>query len=210
MTKSSRQRPDVIALLKADHAEVKKLFADFKNSDDQDEKSEIAERICQMLTVHAACEEELVYPAAREVLDDPTLIPEAEVEHETAKNLIAQIEDGSADDERFDALVTVLGEYIDHHVKEEEGEIFPKMKAKGLDVMDLGAAVQARKAELMAELGTEEDSEDEGEEEEDEDEEEETETGGGRRSSQLRREEIPPSRGAKREVTESEGGSWTA
>jgi hemerythrin superfamily protein len=144
---------DVVALLKQDHAEVKKLFQQFEKAEDDDDKEQIARKICLMLTVHATCEEELVYPAAREVLDDEELIPEAEVEHETAKSLIAQIEEGTPGDERFDALVKVLGEYINHHVAEEEGEVLPKLKRKGIDVRDLGAAVQARKAELMAEMG---------------------------------------------------------
>jgi hemerythrin superfamily protein len=167
---AGKNGPDVIALLKKDHAEVKSLFKQFEKAEDGD-KAQIARDICQLLTVHAICEEELVYPAAREVLDDDTLIPEAEIEHETAKSLIEQIEDATPGDERFDALVTVLGEYIGHHVSEEENEIFPKLQSK-LDVRDLGAEVEARKAELTAELEMDEEDDEEEEEDEDEDDDE--------------------------------------
>ena len=89
----------------------------------------MAEQICQMLTVHATIEEELFYPAAREALgEDADLVDEADIEHASAKELIAQIEGSSPEDDHFDARVKVLGEYIDHHVKEEEGEMFPRQR----------------------------------------------------------------------------------
>ncbi|KQV88023.1 hemerythrin domain-containing protein [Pelomonas sp. Root1237] len=146
--------PDAIDLLTADHREVKSLFRAYdklvKADGDAGEKQAIALQICVMLTAHATAEEELFYPAARDVLgDDADLIDEADIEHASAKELIAQIEAGSPDDDHYDAKVKVLGEYIDHHVKEEEGEMFPKIRKSDLDLDTLGEAIAGRKAELM-------------------------------------------------------------
>lgn len=148
---------DAIKLLTADHKEVKALFKEYDKLVESDagdeEKQALAEEICLKLTVHATTEEEIFYPAAREVLgEDEDLIDEADVEHASAKDLIAQIQDSSPVEELYDAKVKVLGEYIDHHVKEEEGEIFPKAKKAGLDSAALGAEIASRKEELMAEL----------------------------------------------------------
>lgn len=166
-TKKPASRPaaksspdDVIKLLMADHKEVKALFKDYdklvKDEAGDDEKQALAEEICLKLTVHATVEEELFYPAAREVLgEDEDLIDEADVEHASAKELIAQIQASSPAEELYDAKVKVLGEYIDHHVKEEEGEIFPKVKKGGLDTAAIGTEVASRKEELMAEMSGE-------------------------------------------------------
>ena len=102
--------------------------------------------------MHATIEEELFYPAAREAEVDADLLDEAEVEHASAKELIAQIEAMSPDEDLYDAKVTVLGEYIDHHVKEEEGELFPKCRKSDMDLEGLGEALAARKQELTAEM----------------------------------------------------------
>ena len=158
-TTSGRKREaatDAVALLKQDHHEVQVLFDQYDElaeADDtpDEQKQQLAEQICAMLTVHAQIEEEIFYPAARESLDEPDLIDEANVEHATAKDLIAQIQDGSPDEELYDAKVKVLGEYIRHHVKEEEGEMFPKLKKADMD--DLGTQMAQRKEELMAEVG---------------------------------------------------------
>ena len=149
---------DAVALLKQDHKEVQDLFEQYdklaKSEDASgEEKQQLAEQICAMLTVHAQIEEEIFYPAARESLDESDLIDEATVEHASAKDLIAQIQDGSPDDELYDAKVTVLGEYIRHHVKEEEGEMFPKLKKSDMDLAGLGEQLLERKQELMAEVG---------------------------------------------------------
>src|SRR4029434_7007351 len=122
---------DVIALLKKDHADVKRLFKQFEKSESAKEKNALATRICEMLTVHSTCEDEFLYPAARHVFDDvdQELVNEATVEHATARDLIGQIEAMTAGDEMFDATVKVLGEYINHHVEEEEGEIFPRLRS---------------------------------------------------------------------------------
>lgn len=146
--------PDAVDLLVADHKEVKGLFKAYDKLVEQDgdagEKQTLALQICAMLTAHAAIEEELFYPAAREVLEeDDDLVDEAEVEHASAKDLIAQIEAGQPDDPLYDAKVKVLGEYIEHHVKEEEGEMFPKIRKSDLDLDALGEELTERKAELM-------------------------------------------------------------
>jgi len=80
------------------------------------------------------------------------VLDEAEVEHASAKDLIAQIRDMNADDALYDAKVKVLGEYVDHHVAEEEDELFPKCRAASLDLGATGARLAARKAELMSEM----------------------------------------------------------
>jgi hemerythrin superfamily protein len=150
---------DAIALLKQDHRTVSQLFEEFEKAD-EDEQAAIAQRVCQLLTVHAQIEEELLYPEAKEAFggdeEDEDLVNEAEVEHGSAKELIAKIEAMSSDDEHFKATVTVLGEYIKHHVKEEEGELFPQLKKTDLDLKDLGSRLADRKFALMEQLGIEE------------------------------------------------------
>lgn len=146
---------DAIALLKADHAEVKALFGRFEKLGEdgaREEKEAIVREACAKLTVHATVEEEIFYPAAREVPEADALLNEAEVEHDTAKDLIAKLDEMEADDEMFDASFTVLAEYIEHHVKEEEGELLPKVQKSDLDLDALGEEMAQRKEELMAEL----------------------------------------------------------
>ena len=152
---TSKTATDAIALLTKDHADVRARFKKYQqlceSGADGSEKEAVAMEICTMLTAHATVEEEIFYPATRaEGTDD--LLDEAEVEHGSAKDLIAQIEDMEPDDDLYDAKVTVLGEYVDHHVKEEEGELFPKAKKLGIDLEELGAQMKARKEELLAEL----------------------------------------------------------
>lgn len=148
---------DAVAVLKADHKEVKALFEQYKKLVESEEVGEerqaVAQQICLLLTVHATAEEEIFYPAARAAIDESDLLDEAEVEHASAKDLIAQIEAMNPDDALYDAKVIVLGEYIDHHVKEEEDEMFPKCKKSDMDLVALGEAIDARKAELMDEMG---------------------------------------------------------
>ena len=150
---------DAIALLKQDHRTVSQLFDEFEKADEE-EQSAIAQRVCQLLTVHAQIEEELLYPAAKECFEgdeeNEDLVNEAEVEHGSAKELIAKIEAMSSGDEHFKATVTVLGEYIKHHVKEEENELFPQLKKSELDLKELGGRLADRKFALMEQLGIEE------------------------------------------------------
>ena len=148
--------PDAVKLLMSDHKEVKGCFEQYKKLMDSDaestERKALAEKICGLLTVHATIEEEIFYPAARAADVEADLLDEAEVEHASCKDLIAQIQTMDAHDELFDAKVTVLGEYIDHHVKEEEGELFPKCKKAGMDMPELGAELQVHKTELTEQV----------------------------------------------------------
>jgi hemerythrin superfamily protein len=146
----SRAPKDAIALLKADHKEVKTMVGQFNSSRSESKKAQLAEQICAALEVHAEIEEEIFYPAAREALKkDGDLIDEAEVEHTSVKELIAKIKGGSPGDDLWEAQVKVLGEYVNHHVKEEEGEMFPKVRKTKLDLEALGEQLAQRKAELQ-------------------------------------------------------------
>jgi hemerythrin superfamily protein len=150
------QAQDAIALLMADHKKVKKLFSDFdklKEEGSDEDKAAIVDQICSELKIHTELEEEIFYPAVRKAIDDSDLMDEALVEHAGAKDLIAQLEDASPDDDLYDAKVTVLGEQIDHHVKEEEGDMFPKAKKAKVDTEALGATMLKRKMELMEKMG---------------------------------------------------------
>jgi hemerythrin superfamily protein len=159
-TSKSRKRTtesDAIEMLKEDHRKVEKLFTQFEKTDRDDVEAcaDIVEEACAALKVHAALEEELFYPAARAALeeDDASLLDEALVEHDSAKALIARVEGLDPSDPMYAASFTVLAEYIKHHVKEEEGEIFPKVKKAKLDADELGSEMRARKEAPMEELG---------------------------------------------------------
>ena len=128
---------------------MKTLFQQFEKLEDEAEKQALANQICLALTIHAQIEEEIYYPAVREAIDDDDLLDEAEVEHASAKQLIAEIQAMKAGDRLFDAKVIVLGEYVNHHVEEEEGEMFPESRDSKLDLKELGARMAERKAELM-------------------------------------------------------------
>lgn len=154
MRKSQEQGLDAIALLKADHRHVEELFGEFEQATRADRKSRLATDICTELKVHTQVEEELFYPRAREALNkaDADLLDEATVEHASAKWLIEQIESMDTGDELYDAKVKVLSEYIKHHVKEEETELFPKLRKTDLDLDALGEEMQSLKADLQKQL----------------------------------------------------------
>jgi hemerythrin superfamily protein len=138
--------------LRADHKEVNDLFDEYEKTKSVIKKKKIVAEICTALTVHAQIEEEIFYPAFKLALKDKELIPEATVEHATLKELIAQVEDVEPDGEMYDAKIKVLSEYVKHHVKEEQNEIFPKAKsASKLDLFELGDQLFQRKEELLAE-----------------------------------------------------------
>ena len=149
----SQAKTDAVQLLTDDHKKVKKLFKDFERIKDQDgaakEKSALVQQICMELTIHTKVEEEIFYPVVRESIDEEDLMDEADIEHAGAKALIQQLEDMKPEDDHYDAKVTVLGEYIDHHVKEEHEEMFPKAKKAKVDMIELGARIAERKAELQ-------------------------------------------------------------
>lgn len=152
-TKAQKRPADAIKLLKEDHKEVKGWFKDFDKTDDDARKQKLANQICTALMVHAQIEEEIFYPAAYEAIDDDDLLDEAEIEHASAKALIAEIQASSVGEPLFDARVTVLGEYVAHHVEEEEKELFPECRASEMDLKALGQKMAERKAELMAAQG---------------------------------------------------------
>ena len=163
---------EAIASLMADHKRVKALFKQFeemREGSSDDEKTELVHQICDELTIHTTIEEEIFYPAARKAIENDDLLDEALVEHAGAKDLIAQLQDMEAGDELYDAKVTVLGEQIEHHVKEEEGEMFPMVRKSKVDTAALGREMDDRRTELMAELAL--DSADEGDDESESDDE---------------------------------------
>ncbi len=151
-TTTRRKKQDAITLLTDDHNTVKKMFKEFEKlskKDDNEGKEQLATQICQALSVHAQLEEEIFYPVVREAIDDDDLMNEAMVEHTTAKDLIAQIQSMRVSDPMYDAVVTVLGEYINHHVEEEQNEIFPKARKAKVDLEEIGIEMAERKKVLM-------------------------------------------------------------
>lgn len=152
---AAKRQKDACDLLDLDHKAVKAMFKEYEGltesrSRSTTKKRQLADQICQELMVHATIEEEIFYPAVRKAIKDNALLNEATVEHASAKELIAQIKDMDAADELFDAKVTVLGEYIDHHVKEERTEMFIQARATKLDLVGLAEQLKQRKEELMA------------------------------------------------------------
>ena len=153
-TKTTAPAPkDAIAMLKADHAAVSEMFAEYEKSRSIPKKKALVAEICTALSVHAQIEEEIFYPAVKAALKDKLLVPEATVEHTSVKDLIAQLEGVEPDGEMYDAKVKVLSEYVKHHVKEEQNEMFPKARTTSLDLVELGARMASRKAELIAAHG---------------------------------------------------------
>lgn len=144
------ETPDAINLLKADHREVEELFGKFEKAKSTDRKKAIVAQICDALTVHAKIEEAIFYPKAREALKraEEDVLDEAFVEHEGIKWRVGQLENAEPGDDNYYARVTVLKEYVTHHVKEEERELFPKIRATKLDLKALGAQLAARKEAL--------------------------------------------------------------
>jgi len=144
---------DAVQLLTHDHAEVAALFKKYDKLAEAhaqaSDRQAHAEQICTLLTVHATIEEEIFYLAARAAGVDSSLLDEADVEHAAAKDLIAQIRAMSPDEDHYDAKVKVLGEQIEHHVEEEQDEMFPKCRAAAMDMTGLGKAMEARRHELM-------------------------------------------------------------
>jgi hemerythrin superfamily protein len=146
------EKPDAVALLKADHRKVAGLFEDFQAAKGAGKKQELAAQICMELTVHTQIEEDVFYPACEGAVDEAKL-KEAYVEHDAAKVLIAEIEAGGPDDEFYDSKVKVLSEMIEHHVEEEEERVegmFSQARKAGLDMDALGEEMAAEKARLIA------------------------------------------------------------
>lgn len=152
-TPKSPATKDAIALLRADHKEVSDLFADYEKTRSNAKKKALVAKICSELSVHTQIEEEIFYPAIKTALKDKLLVPEATIEHGGIKDLIAQLEGAEPDGEMYDAKVKVLSEYVEHHVKEEQTGMFQKAKTTSLDLVELGARMAARKADLLAARG---------------------------------------------------------
>jgi hypothetical protein len=156
----------VIAMLKADHKKVKKAFKDFEKLDLQEDTEAckaLVEQTCAELEVHAQIEEQVFYPAARDAMKEDDLIDEAEVEHMSAKVLIGQLKGMSEEDAKYAATFKVLGEYVNHHVQEEEGEIFKKLTLPDVDWASVLDDMQQQRMRLLEEKGL---PSEEGEEEE--------------------------------------------
>ncbi|WP_312438803.1 hemerythrin domain-containing protein [Janthinobacterium sp.] len=143
---------NAISLLMKDHKTVKALFEQYEGLSDRSfaTKKKLADQICHELTVHTQIEEEIFYPAVRRPIHDGDLMDEAVVEHASAKELIAQILAMDPTEDLYDAKVTVLSEQIEHHVKEEESDMFPKVRKTAVDLDALGDEMAARKEQLMA------------------------------------------------------------
>ncbi|GAB4507177.1 MAG: hemerythrin domain-containing protein [Sulfuricaulis sp.] len=166
-TSHASQR-DAIQILTADHREVGKIFERFEKIKDKDNaanKQSLVKRACDELTIHAQVEEEIFYPALRKALKNDDLIDEAVVEHISVKQLIADLESMEPGDDLYDAKFTVLGEYVKHHVKEEQNEIFPQAKKSKMDLEQLGREITERKEQMKSEMGLETEEEEEEKEE---------------------------------------------
>jgi hemerythrin superfamily protein len=153
MITKANAKQDAIALLEAQHREVEEMFKKFEALTDRAKasKKKIADQVCTALTLHAQIEEEIFYPATREASKETEdMVDEAVVEHASAKDLIAQILEMDPEDDLYDAKVKVLSEQIEHHVKEEEEEMFPKVRELGLDLAALGQEMAMRMDELKA------------------------------------------------------------
>jgi len=156
MSRTTAKPMDAIALLTNDHRTVEGMFERFEKTSAKAAKEKIAKQVCLELMVHATIEEEVFYPAVKGVVDDD-LYDEALVEHDGAKVLIAEILEGSAGDDYYDAKVKVLSEMIKHHVKEEEQRdgMFAQAKKGDIDLDAIGAALAARKQEVIAKFARE-------------------------------------------------------
>jgi hemerythrin superfamily protein len=157
-TLQQKNSADAIEVLTADHRAVENLFSAFERTDaaDLDAKTTLVRRACELLTVHAMIEEEILYPAARETLPDSekTDVDEALVEHFLVKALIEKFAVMSAGADGFDATFKVLSENVRHHVEEEEGELFPELQKAKLNLSELGRKLLERKDQLMTKLPT--------------------------------------------------------
>jgi hemerythrin-like domain-containing protein len=150
MARTRSKNVEAINMLKEDHDRVEKAFKEFEKLDREDTETvrQLVAMVCEELKVHTTLEDEIFYPAVREAIDDEDIMNEASVEHETAKMLIEQLENMQPDDPNYHATFTVLGEYVMHHVEEEEGEMFPAAKKTDVDFEALAQQMKERKEEL--------------------------------------------------------------
>ncbi len=142
---------DAIQLLRQDHDEVRKMFEELESAD-EDRKFELAAEICQALTVHSTIEEEIFYPQVRAAINAEDLMSEAEIEHDSIKQLIERVQTGEVDEIQLTAMMKVMNEYVNHHVNEEQRKIFPRVRRAELDLEAMGRELLERKTELESEL----------------------------------------------------------
>ena len=158
---------DAVQLLRHDHDTVTKMFEQFESAD-EDRKFELAAEICHALTIHATIEEEIFYPQVREAIDAEGMMLEAEIEHDSIKQLIERVQEGEVDEVQLSAMIKVMQEYVTHHVNEEQRKMFPRAKRADLDLDAIGRELLERKTELEGELtsaggdSTDDDDEDAG------------------------------------------------
>lgn len=159
---NSKAKTDVIAMLTADHQRVKRAFREAEKlaeQEDMESLEQLVRHTCAELQVHAQMEEDVLYPAIRKAIKEPELVDEAEIEHASAKDLIGQLEVMKAEDPKFAATFKVLGEYVKHHIKEEEGEMFEQLNRTGIEWESLLQEMQELRSQLMAEQGLTEETE---------------------------------------------------
>lgn len=151
MRKAKPKPPSVIELLKQDHEYVKQAYRRFEKMDHEDRESvqALVSDVCTALEAHTKVEEEIFYPAVRKAIDDDDLMEEAEIEHESAKTLIRRLKRMKPSDAAYVPTFTVLCEYVMHHVKEEESEMFPKAQRRKLNLQALGKKLMERKLRLL-------------------------------------------------------------
>ena len=164
-TTSKSSSSDAIEILTEDHKKVLMMFTDFDTlkrdeEADDDTKQALVERTCTELTIHAQVEEEFFYPALRDAIGNADVLDQAEVEHDVANQLITELESMQPGDDFYDAKFTVLGEYVRHHIEEEQEKLFPKAKKAKLALESLGEDIRQRKDELRAEFGLPEEDDD--------------------------------------------------
>ena len=153
MAKSRSKRVEAIDMLMQDHDRVERAFKEFEQLAHEDAQAchALVMKVCEELKIHTTLEEEIFYPAVHDAIDDEEIMSEAAVEHETARMLIEQLENMQEDDPNYHATFKVLGEYVRHHIREEEGEMFPAARKTGIDFAALGARLRERREELMGE-----------------------------------------------------------
>lgn len=149
-----KQAPDAIDLLDADHLAVHAMLLSYRELVRMHagalQRRALAEEICMELTIHARLEEELLYPALREALQDEDLLDEAEDQHGSQREFIAQILASAPEDPLYDARVAALAEYVERHVRQEREQVFNRALASRLDLQSLARALVVRKEELRA------------------------------------------------------------
>ena len=151
--RSGGRQPEAIAMLIEDHQKVQKLFRQFEKTENAQQREQIAKQVCDELVVHTQLEEQVFYPAARQALEESELVNEATVEHQVANDLIEKLKGMNGGNGEYAATFTVLGEYVNHHISEEQDELFPAVRKSDLDFEALAEEMQQRKKELQDELG---------------------------------------------------------